>query len=455
MGAATQIFSKVKEVPFIQKAIDYSKANPILVWILAGIVAFIFFIIFLSIIVSAVKTSKRKKEARRIIALAVAEENARREKEQADKAKVEAALKQAKEQEEKAKAEAAAAKAKAEAEKAKTVVKPAPATAKPATAKATPAPAKPVTAKPTAKPAATTAKPAPAKTAPAPAKKPAPAKTVDKSKAYEEDETEKQGRYTGKWVVSRLLTEVDGKRVDNEDTYFFELVASNGEKLFTSEEYTSYAGAVKGIDTHKANIAKGNFRITLSKKGYYIYKLLSGKNTLLCMGENYPTRAACEKAIDSTKRFAETAVLVDEVQEQIVKVPKEDDTPMAPLPDGLTGKWLIDSGKGADGELVYYFELYANNGEKLLTSEEYTTYVGAVNGIATHKKNIESGNFRITLTKRGDYIYKLLNGNGQLLCLGEHYKTRRLCMNAVESVKRFSANSPVFTEENTAKAQNK
>ena len=452
MGAATQIFSKVKEVPFIQKAIDYSKANPILVWILAGIVAFIFFIIFLSIIVSAVKTSKRRKEARRIIALAVAEENARREKEQADKAKAEAALKQAKEQEEKAKAEAAAAKAKAEAEKAKTVVKPAPATAKPVTAKATPAPAKPVTAKP----AATTAKPAPAKaSSPAPAKKPAPAKTVDKSKAYEEDETEKQGRYTGKWVVSRLLTEVDGKRVDNEDTYFFELVASNGEKLFTSEEYTSYAGAVKGIDTHKANIAKGNFRITLSKKGYYIYKLLSGKNTLLCMGENYPTRAACEKAIDSTKRFAETAVLVDEVQEQIVKVPKEDDTPIAPLPDGLTGKWLIDSGKGADGELVYYFELYANNGEKLLTSEEYTTYVGAVNGIATHKKNIESGNFRITLTKRGDYIYKLLNGNGQLLCLGEHYKTRRLCMNAVESVKRFSANSPVFTEENTAKAQNK
>lgn len=452
MGAATQIFSKVKEVPFIQKAIDYSKANPILVWILAGIVAFIFFIIFLSIIVSAVKTSKRRKEARRIIALAVAEENARREKEQADKAKVEAALKQAKEQEEKAKAEVAAAKAKAEAEKAKTVVKPAPATAKPATAKAPPAPAKPVTAKP----AATTAKPAPAKaSSPAPAKKPAPAKTVDKSKTYEEDETEKQGRYTGKWVVSRLLTEVDGKRVDNEDTYFFELVASNGEKLFTSEEYTSYAGAVKGIDTHKANIAKGNFRITLSKKGYYIYKLLSGKNTLLCMGENYPTRAACEKAIDSTKRFAETAVLVDEVQEQIVKVPKEDDIPMAPLPDGLTGKWLIDSGKGADGELVYYFELYANNGEKLLTSEEYTTYVGAVNGIATHKKNIESGNFRITLTKRGDYIYKLLNGNGQLLCLGEHYKTRRLCMNAVESVKRFSVNSPVFTEENTAKAQNK
>ena len=95
---------------------------------------------------------------------------------------------------------------------------------------------------------------------------------------------------------------------------------------------------------------------------------------------------------------------------------------------------------------MFYFELFANNGEKLLSGEEYTTYIGAVNGIQTHKNNIAKGNFRVSLTKRGDYIYKLLNGNGQLLCLGEHYKTKRRCLNAVESVKRFAANSPVLTD---------
>ena len=415
MGAISGLISKVEEVSFVQQAIDYCKDHVVLVGVIAGIVLFIGLILLILIIKGIANGSKRKKAAKQA---AVA----------AEQAKADAAAKAA----EKAKADAAAkevAATKAETEKAK-----APASEKPA---AKPAPA-------SEKPAA---KPAPAKA------KPVPAKTVDKSKAYEEDETEKQGRYAGKWVVSRLYTEVDGKRVDEEEMYFFELVASNGEKLLTSEEYTSYAGAVKGIETHKANIAKGNFRITLSKKGHYIFKLLSGKNTLLCMGENYTTKTRCEKAVESTKRFAETAVLVEEVQEQIIKMPKEDETPISPLPEGLQGKWLIDSGKGADGETVYYFELFANNGEKLLTSEEYTTYTGAVNGIATHKKNIESGNFRITLTKRGDYIYKLLNGNGQLLCLGEHYKTKRLCMNAVESVKRFAANSPVLTEENTAKAQ--
>ena len=259
---------------------------------------------------------------------------------------------------------------------------------------------------------------------------------------YEEDETDRVARYSGKWVICRVITE--DRSAETEETYFFELHASNGEKLLSSEEYTSYNGAIRGIETHKANILKNNFRITLSKKGDYIFKLLSGKNMLLCMGENYPTKAGCESAIESVKRFARTAFVDENVQDHIVKVPVEDDSPVEPLPDGYNGKWLIWDATDLNGSPVYYFELYANNGEKLLSSEEYTTYVGAVNGIQTHKTNIEKGNFRVSLTKRGDYIYKLLNGNGQLLCLGEHYKTKTRCLNAVESVKRFAANSPVL-----------
>lgn len=282
------------------------------------------------------------------------------------------------------------------------------------------------------------------------AKKPTTKNTATKAKPAEKEKSvekpvEKQKRYNGKWVICKLVTE---GAEENEEMYFFELRASNGEKLLSSEEYTSYNGALKGIETHKANIAKDNFRITLSKKGDYIFKLLNGKNMLLCTGANYKTRVRCEKAIESTKRFAETAVVDETVQELLVKIPAEEETTSAPLPEGYNGKWIIANSTSAEGDVVYYFELFANNGEKLLSSEEYTTYTGAVNGVETHKKNIEKGNFRITLTKRGDYIYKLLNGNGQLLCLGEHYKTRRLCQNAVESVKRFASASPVITNEN-------
>ena len=271
-------------------------------------------------------------------------------------------------------------------------------------------------------------------------------KTEPKAKApakpAKENTEENGGKYTGKWVIYRVRTEGE----EAEETYYFELRASNGEKLLSSEEYASYSGVLKGIETHKTNIQKGNFRITLSKKGHYIFKILSGKNTLLCTGENYTSLARCESAMESTKRFAKSALLDETVHEQIVKVPVEDDTDVEVILDNGNGKWIISERKVVEGEPLYYFELFANNGEKLLTSEDYTTYIGAVNGISTHKTNIEKGNFRIALTKKGDYIFKLLNGNGQLLSLGEHYKSKRLCQNAVDSVKRFAKNSPVLTD---------
>ncbi len=264
---------------------------------------------------------------------------------------------------------------------------------------------------------------------------------------YEEDESDITARYSGKWVICRVVTDDNA----SDEMYFFELHASNGEKLLSSEEYTTYNGAIRGIETHKINILKGNFRITLSKKGDYIFKLLNGKNMLLCMGEHYATRARCESAIESTKRFARTAFIDENLQDHVVKLPPEDDSPIEPVHENYNGKWVIDCKTSPEGEKVFYFELFANNGERLLSSEEYTTYIGAVNGIQTHKMNIVNGNFRISLTKHGDYIYKLLNGNGQLLCLGEHYKTKRRCQNAVESVKRFAMNSPTLTDPNLTK----
>ena len=120
-----------------------------------------------------------------------------------------------------------------------------------------------------------TIKPVPEQETPAPEKKPTAKKST---------------RYTGKWVICRVVTaaHAEGNIHDEsaEETFFFELRASNGEKLLTSEEYTTHSGALMGINTHKTNIEKGNFRITLSKKGDYIFKLLNGKNMLLCMGEH-------------------------------------------------------------------------------------------------------------------------------------------------------------------------
>ena len=293
------------------------------------------------------------------------------------------------------------------------------------------------------------AKKAPAKKAPAKKVEKVEEKVVEETPVLTDDsDTDTLARYAGKWAVYHILTDDEA---NDDDMYFFELHASNGEKLLSSEEYTSYQGAVRGIETHKTNILKGNFKITLSKKGDYIVKLLSGSGQLLCTGENYANKARCESAIKSIKRFARTAIVDENVQDYFLKVPKDTETYVAPAMDGVNGKWIISSREDSDGDKVFFFELFANNGEKLLSSEEYTTYAGAVNGIQTHKQNIAKDNFRITLTKKGDYIYKILNGNGQLLCLGEHYKSKARCQSAVDSVKRFAETSPVLTESDQVK----
>ncbi len=449
---------------FINKCIDYLKANPTLAYVLIAAAAAIV-ILLVVIIALSIKRAKVKKSANIDVKKAQAntavpptptakpvmsaeEEKAakeaahkatweRLEREEREEAERVAAEKAAKEAEEKA---AKQAQAKKSAPK-KTVKK----TEAKAEVKEAPAPEEDAIAKAVAerseKEHAQKLKRDKAAAEKAKAKKQA---AVQKALGDDEDETEKAAKYSGKWTICRVIT--DAAESVEDETYFFELHASNGEKLLSSEEYTSYNGALRGIQTHKANIEKGNFKITLSKKGDYIFKLLSGKNMLLCMGENYPTRVRCESAVESTKRFAKTAVLDENVQDHLVKVPVEDDAETPAIVDNANGKWLITSHKDADGNDAFYFELFANNGEKLLSSEEYTTYIGAVNGIQTHKTNIEKNNFRISLTKRGDYIYKLLNGNGQLLCLGEHYKTKSRCQSAVESVQRFAANSPVLTD---------
>ncbi len=447
---------------FFDKCVSFATAHWELTAILAVLLVFILLVVIIIVSRSA-KNRKAKKAAAELAAAKEAEEK-RLAEEKAAKEKA------AKEAEEKRLAEEKAAKEKAakEAEekrlaeeKAKKAAEKKAATPKKSTKKAAAEKQEPAIAEETA----ATEKKEPA---PAPVPTPAPKKTAKKAATpkkdavlydelkdaeeeddiwYDENETDKAARYSGKWLICRVLTEDHAE----EEMYFFELHASNGEKLLSSEEYTSYNGALRGIETHKANIEKGNFKITLSKKGDYIFKLLSGKNMLLCMGEHYSTKTRCESAIESTKRFAKTAVIDENVQDYVVKVPVEDDAEIEPLAEGYNGKWIINATTAPDGEQVYYFELFANNGEKLLSSEEYTTYIGAVNGIHTHKTNIEKGNFRISLTKRGDYIYKLLNGNGQLLCLGEHYKTKRRCLNAVESVKRFAANSPLLTDQKHTK----
>ncbi len=161
----------------------------------------------------------------------------------------------------------------------------------------------PVVEEPVAEPAKAE-KPAP-KAEKAPAKKatpkaePAPkAKKAEPVKAEPAPAEEKNGSYNGKWIIGK-----------SGEGFSFELRASNGERMLASGSYTTLAGAKKGIETYKTNIAKGNFKIVQTKTGDYIFQLLNGSGQLLGLGADYKTKTRCESAVESTKRFATTATV--------------------------------------------------------------------------------------------------------------------------------------------------
>ena len=126
----------------------------------------------------------------------------------------------------------------------------------------------------------------------------------DKKEVVKESQTttcpqqKPKAKYTGKWQI-----------YSENGRYAANLVASNGEVLLRTESYSALSGIKSGIETIKNNIERDNFALSVDKNGNYFFKLFSSSTRLLCISEAYTTKAVCESAIHSVKRFAKTAVI--------------------------------------------------------------------------------------------------------------------------------------------------
>ncbi len=118
-------------------------------------------------------------------------------------------------------------------------------------------------------------------------------KTVEPTKPVRE--------YTGKWKI---------KQSDNK--YYAELTASNGGVLLKTESYTTLTSLKNGIETLKKNIEAENIAISLDKYGHYHYKIFTSTNRLLCVSEDYSSKAKCENGILSVKRFSKSTTIIIE-----------------------------------------------------------------------------------------------------------------------------------------------
>lgn len=110
-----------------------------------------------------------------------------------------------------------------------------------------------------------------------------------------------KGGMRGKWRVEKT----------EEGKFTARLYANNGQLMLATEEVSLERSAKNAIDSVKKNAEVGNFIIDHDKFGRFYYKLRNAQKSVICIGEAYDTLDSCVSAIESVRRFALNAILVD------------------------------------------------------------------------------------------------------------------------------------------------
>ena len=108
------------------------------------------------------------------------------------------------------------------------------------------------------------------------------------------------------------------------------------------------------------------------------------------------------------------------------------------------------------------FNLKANNGQVIASSQVYKTFKTCMKGINSIKKNApiaaiedqtvedyataKNPKWEIYLDKAGEFRFRLKARNGQIICAGEGYKQMYGCKNGIESIIKNAPDAEVVKE---------
>jgi hypothetical protein len=107
------------------------------------------------------------------------------------------------------------------------------------------------------------------------------------------------------------------------------------------------------------------------------------------------------------------------------------------------GKFVITT--RSNGE--FQFNLKADNGQTILSSEGYTTKAACLNGVESVKKNSqESDNFERKVASNGKHYFNLKAGNGQVIGTSQMYESEEGMVNGLASVIKNAHNAEVVEE---------
>lgn len=104
----------------------------------------------------------------------------------------------------------------------------------------------------------------------------------------------------------------------SEEGFVYQLVASNGRVIATSQTYKSLVSCKEGLEKFRVLAYEGTFFIFKDKNNKYQFKLYNKQKRLILAGEVYDTKDRVVSVIESIKRFAKLAEVIEQSQESEV-----------------------------------------------------------------------------------------------------------------------------------------
>lgn len=99
---------------------------------------------------------------------------------------------------------------------------------------------------------------------------------------------------------------------DKAGEYRFRLKASNGQTILASEGYNAKSGCTNGIESVKKNAPNdSNYERKETSSGKYRFNLKSTNKQVIGTSESYETTAARDNGIESIKKNAPDATVVE------------------------------------------------------------------------------------------------------------------------------------------------
>lgn len=287
---------------------------------------------------------------------------------------------------------------------------------------------------------------------------------------------------TGKFFIKKAK---DG-------SYMFNLRASNGETIATSDMYSSLEKCKKGITSVQMNAPIANiedhtvsgaidevvnpkYEMYYDKSGDYRFRLKAKNGSIIVKSQGYSSKSNCVAGIESVRKNAMSDIILDEdalaaekaareaekaAAKKAAEVQEEPVAPTEEAPKGLLGKFIIRQAK--DGS--YMFNLKASNGEIIATSDMYSSLEKCKKGIASIQNNAPIANiedstvegevevkinpkFEMYRDKGGEFRFRLKAKNGSIIAKSQGYSSKTNCKNGIESVKKNAATEEIISEK--------